>query len=65
MFATSPAIPAPSSPDGLFQDVAPVPDLPMMIAAQIQTVAQKPLWTTMLGVWMPSTNADHGNAETR
>jgi hypothetical protein len=52
-------------PDGLFQDVAPVPDLPMMIAAQIQTVAQKPLWTTMLGVWMPSTNADHGNAETR
>jgi hypothetical protein len=37
----------------------------MMISAQIQTVAQKPLWTTMLGVWMPSTNADHGNAETR
>jgi hypothetical protein len=41
-------------PDGLFQDVVPVPNLPMMIAAQ------KPLWTAMLGVWMPSTNADHG-----
>lgn len=39
-------------PNDLFQDVLPVPDLPMTIAAQIQTAAQKPLWTVMRGVWM-------------
>jgi hypothetical protein len=40
-------------PDDLFQDVTPVPDLPMTIAAQIQTEARRPLWSAMRDLWMP------------
>ena len=46
-------------PGDLFQDVAPVPDLSMTIAAQIQTEAEKPLWTVMRGMWTTSGRARH------
>jgi hypothetical protein len=47
----------------LFQDVAPVPDLPMTISAQIQMAADKPLWAVMRGMWMPGLNGDHVTAK--
>ena len=50
-------------PDDLFQDVAPVPDLPMRIAAQIQTEARRPLWSAMRDVWMPRLDRDRDAAE--
>jgi len=48
-------------PLDLFQDLVPLPDLPMTIAAQIQTAGQKPLWTVMRGVWMRGTDAITGS----
>jgi hypothetical protein len=48
-------------PLDLFQDLVPIPDLPMTIAAQIQTAGQKPLWTVMRGVWMGDANAITGS----
>lgn len=50
-------------PIDLFQDLAPVPDLPMTISAQIPTAADKPLWAVMRGMWMPGPNGDHVTAE--